>query len=143
MYSLANKGTLDGLSDLLVRIGIASGTLLEWLQEMCRLEAQASTFSLSRFSSCSLAGGETLFRGNTLLSKTLEATMRSFCFDFLVRSIGPTVERVLSDNMALTLHVTTQGSGMVVLQDESLEAMRELVKDCWNDMYHARDAFPE
>lgn len=61
--------------------------------------------------------------------------MRSFCFDFLVRSIGPTIERVLTENLALSLHVTTQANGVVVLQDESLEAMRELVRDCWNDMY--------
>ena len=61
--------------------------------------------------------------------------MRSFCFDFLVRSIGPTVERVLADNMALSLHVTTQANAVVVLQDDSLEGMRELVKECWNDMY--------
>lgn len=47
VYALANKGTLDGLSDLLVRIGTASGTLLEWLENMCRFEAQASECILS------------------------------------------------------------------------------------------------
>lgn len=81
------------------------------------------------------AGGETLFRGNTLLSKTLEATMRSFCHDFLVRSIGPTIDRILTEGLALSLHVTTQANGVVVVQDESLEGMRELVRDCWEDMY--------
>ena len=88
-------------------------------------------------------GGETLFRGNTLLSKTLEATMRSFCHDFLVRSIGPTIDRVLTEGLALSLHVTTQANGLVVLQDESLEGMRELVRDCWEDMYRMLVNQPE
>lgn len=45
LYALAAKGTLDELSDLLVRIGLAEGSLLQWLRDMCEFEAQASEWA--------------------------------------------------------------------------------------------------
>lgn len=51
VHDLSTKGTLDGSFDLLVRIGLAEGTLLDWLKTTCQLEAQASkSYSYRQFS---------------------------------------------------------------------------------------------
>ncbi|WWC63382.1 uncharacterized protein I303_105982 [Kwoniella dejecticola CBS 10117] len=114
IYYMMSKGLLDQCIDLFTRFNWALGTTYNRLVEMSEIEAKAS--------------GDTLFRGNTPMTRLLEATMRLVCFDFLRLSIGPTITVIL-DNELVASH-------------ENTRSVIKLLDDCWEDMYSQRGTFP-
>ncbi|WWC71489.1 uncharacterized protein I206_105447 [Kwoniella pini CBS 10737] len=114
IYYMMSKGLLDQCIDLFTRFNWALGTTYNRLVEMSEIEAKAS--------------GDTLFRGNTPMTRLLEATMRLVCFDFLRLSIGPTISVILENEM--------------VVSHENTRSIIKLLDDCWEDMYSQRGLFP-
>ncbi|WVN86354.1 uncharacterized protein L203_101517 [Cryptococcus depauperatus CBS 7841] len=80
VYTLASSEYMEQLFDVIVKVGLVKDTVFPWFVEMVKVEAKSS--------------GATLFRNNTPLTRTLEATMRLLCADFLRLSIGPTISTI-------------------------------------------------
>ncbi|OCF57523.1 hypothetical protein L486_04981 [Kwoniella mangroviensis CBS 10435] len=114
IYYMMSKGLLDQCVDLFTRFNWALGTTFNRLVEMSEIEAKAN--------------GDTLFRGNSPMTRLLEATMRLVCFDFLRLSIGPTVQVILENKIEAT--------------NENTRNILKLLDDCWEDMYTQRGTFP-
>ncbi|WWC90637.1 uncharacterized protein L201_005573 [Kwoniella dendrophila CBS 6074] len=114
IYYMMSKGLLDQCIDLFTRFNWALGTTYNRLVEMSEIEAKAS--------------GDTLFRGNTPMTRLLEATMRLVCFDFLRLSIGPTINYILEHEIEVS-----NGYG---------RTMNKLLNECWENMYAQRGIFP-
>ncbi|WVQ82112.1 hypothetical protein IAT38_004240 [Cryptococcus sp. DSM 104549] len=110
VYYLSAQGYLDQIISVITKTGIARDPTLPWLLDMIEVEAKAS--------------GNTLFRSNTPLTRTLEAAMRLVCIDFLRLSIGPTVTTVLKNDIAV--------------RPEDTGTMEKLAQQCWDDMYSQR-----
>ncbi|WVW85537.1 hypothetical protein I302_107575 [Kwoniella bestiolae CBS 10118] len=114
IYYMMSKGLLDHCVDMFTRFNWALGTTFDRLVEMSEIEAKAS--------------GDTLFRGNSPMTRLLEATMRLVCFDFLKSSIGPTVNVVLENE--------------IEANNENTRSVVKILDDCWEDMYTQRGTFP-
>ncbi|WWC90638.1 uncharacterized protein L201_005574 [Kwoniella dendrophila CBS 6074] len=113
-YYITAKGLLDQCVDMFTRFFWALGYLYTRITEMCEIEAKAN--------------GDVLFRSNSPLTRLMEATMRLVCFDFLSLSIGPTINNILDNEIALN--------------NENTKGVNKLLEVCWNDMYTHRGVFP-
>ncbi|ORY35484.1 Rho GTPase activation protein [Naematelia encephala] len=126
LYELAERGQLEEIMELYTRISIAEGSLLPQLEKMCRQDA-GTNWSM-------------LFRANSPLSKTVESSMRFCCGGFLHASLGRTVKHCFEET--IELYSKTDSGSLLDLYPESIRAMSSLARDCWRDIYAAREAFP-
>ncbi|WRT68485.1 uncharacterized protein IL334_005461 [Kwoniella shivajii] len=114
IYYMMSKGLLDQIIDLFTRFNWALGTTYNRLVEMSEIEAKSS--------------GDILFRGNSPMTRLLEATMRLVCFDFLKLSIGPTITLILENEIEANI--------------ENTRTIMKVLDYCWDHMYTQRGSFP-
>lgn len=70
--------------------------------------------------------------------------MRLMCGNFLQAAVGPTIRRILKDKVDPKLFYR-QGvtPGDSPINYRVLNQMRDIVGECWLNMYNARHVFPE
>ncbi|KAL1413341.1 hypothetical protein Q8F55_001100 [Vanrija albida] len=128
LHVMAGRGLMEGTMDHLCRIALCEGVLMPRVLDTCRLEARTP--------------GNTLFRSNTPLSKTLEVLMRMMCEEFLDVSIGPTIRRVVNERISTSSFVSGP-TGDSSANRQSVRGLSDLVESCWRDMYENRNLFPD
>ncbi|TXT15617.1 hypothetical protein VHUM_00120 [Vanrija humicola] len=120
LHVMAGRGLMEGTMEHLCRIALCEGVLMPRVLDTCRLEARTP--------------GNTLFRSNTPLSKTLEVLMRMMCEEFLDVSIGPTIRRVVNERIVTSSFVSGP-TGDSSSNRQSARGLSDLVESCWKDMY--------
>jgi hypothetical protein len=137
---LASKDELD-CGDGLCRVLHANGTLVPVLSEMCEYEAKGGE-RIHRLCGLLTTARSTLFRSNTPLTHLLEAAMRLFCGDFLTRSIGFTVHRIINNRIRCEIDPAraTLGVGKAegaLRVKEGTSVLLGLAEQCFTDLYGA------
>ena len=86
----------------------------------------------------------TLFRGNTLLSKSLELYMRIAGADWLEASIGETLRTICTDQIEIEIDPskTPLGEKDKVLQDQNVVALNSWATVIWDAIYASRHRCP-
>lgn len=92
LYDLEKKLKVEQVATQVIPLAVASNALLSDIFALADREVEASA-----------AGGtqHTLFRGNTVLTKTMELAMVWYGKQFLDRSIGPVVRRMCAERVAI------------------------------------------
>jgi GTPase-activator protein for Ras-like GTPase len=99
-----------------------------------------------------VAATSTLFRGNSVFTKTMEYTMRFYGRSFLDASIGPIIRRLCNERVEIELdpvsHARDQERSRTSARsdrDGTVEATRTLMYWCnevWSQIYNARTECP-
>jgi hypothetical protein len=65
------------------------------------------------------------------------------CGEFLQAAIGPTIRRVLREKVEPNLFFTYADALDPPVNYRAVNQMREIVSECWHNMYNSRHLFPE
>ncbi|KAM0791284.1 hypothetical protein ACM66B_005758 [Microbotryomycetes sp. NB124-2] len=125
--------SLEELSRLLLRIYQADNLVLSRIFKLIETEVGSNTKSAA-----------ILFRGNTVLTKTIELYMRLVGSEFLEASIGEPVRRICKEQVAIEIDPAKMKTG--VKEKEVMHNLHELHEWCivvWNAIYDARQQCPD
>lgn len=119
---------LDLFSQLLLRIDLAHRRVLHRVISLCEKEV-GRTDNIA-----------TLFRGNTLLTKTIEIYMRLVGMDFLENSVGQVLRKLCEERVSIEIDPARLDS-----KDNLSDNVKSLEKWCeaiWDSMYNSRHSCP-
>lgn len=120
---------LDELAQILTRVYLGEGVLLQRICHFVAAEVDRHTETAS-----------VLFRGNTLLTKTLELYMRLVGADFLEACVGEPVRRLCVEKPELEIDPLKLKSRD---QNQHVAELREWVDALWRSIYEARYRCPQ
>lgn len=119
---------LDLFAQLLLRIDTAHRRVLHRIISLCKKEVQRND---------NLA---TLFRGNTLLTKTIEMHMRLVGSDFLDNTVGNVLRKLCEERVAIEIDPSRLDSKDSLTENiETLERWCEII---WSSIYNSRHSCP-
>jgi len=85
-----------------------------------------------------------LFRGNTILTKSVELYLRLIGAEYLEASIGETIRKIIKDKVEIEIDPMKLKSGW---KDKELvsniHALHEWTTTLWNSIYDARERCPQ
>ncbi|KAI0322330.1 Rho GTPase activation protein [Amylostereum chailletii] len=125
------KLKIKHLSYPLVAIAVASNTLLDQVFELADREVDGSSRSHN-----------TLFRGNTALTKTAELLMGCYGRPFLEASVGSTIRRLCADNVAIEVDPARSGNRLKDIE-RNVELLIYWCQEFWDQIYAVRMECPE
>lgn len=124
---------LEELSRLLLRIYHSEGLVLPRICRLVDLEVGNSTKSAA-----------ILFRGNTILTKSVELYLRRVGREFLDASIGDIVRRLCTEKVEIEIDPSRMKPGV---KDKELQhnvhELLDWTSALWNSIYDARNFCPE
>ncbi|PFH54476.1 hypothetical protein AMATHDRAFT_54 [Amanita thiersii Skay4041] len=129
-----SKLKLTNFAMPLVSIASANGSLVEQVQEYAEREMERTPFSQ-----------ETLFRGNTTLTRTMETCMVWYGKAFLEASVGNIIRKICDDGVEIHLERTGKG-GKDMEKNVDMKQLRHLLdlcKEIWGQIYSVRAECPE
>lgn len=128
---------------LMVQVYASQGTIARRLAELCDVEGQ----TLEKLDEVQL-----LFRGNSPLSRAMEAYQRTCCLDWLEQCVGPTVRRVCKEKIWLDAEtmpaavsyesIRGANSEEVFVQRSQMDTLKRLCSEVWSDIYSSRHSCP-
>ncbi|KAL4070936.1 GTPase activating protein [Scleroderma citrinum] len=130
MEDFERKLQLRTMSEHLMDIAIVKDELVEHIMEYSDREVDGTPSSHN-----------TLFRGNTTFTKTMELAMEFYGRSFLEASIGKIVRRLCSEGIAIEVDPVRIGKG----PKDTERGVEELVKWCqmiWDSIYANRNNCP-
>ncbi|KAH7911208.1 GTPase activating protein [Hygrophoropsis aurantiaca] len=130
MGDFERKLQLRTLSFQLMCIAIAKNVLLEHVSEFADGEVDGTPHSHN-----------TLFRGNNILTKTMEIAMAFYGRAFLEASIGSIIHRLCSEKIAIEVDPVRSGKGSKDM-DRSVEQLIYWSQEMWNQIYAVREECP-
>ncbi|TFY69240.1 hypothetical protein EVJ58_g517 [Rhodofomes roseus] len=143
LQTFSSRNSLDWLVDLesrlklkntiphhIISIAIAKDVLVHDILEMADREVDGT-----------LSSHNTLFRGNTVLTKTVELFMARYGSAFLEASVGAPVRRVCTDKIAIEVDPLRSGKG-ARSTEKNVEALVYWCQEFWNSIYEARHECP-
>ncbi|KAH9937707.1 Rho GTPase activation protein [Fomitopsis serialis] len=149
LQTFKSRNSLDWLVDLesrlklkntiphhIIAIAIAKDRLVHDIMEMADREVDGTLSCKSLYSP-----HNTLFRGNTVLTKTVELFMARYGGAFLEASVGTPVRRVCMDKVTIEVDPVRSGKG-ARSTEKSVEALVYWCQEFWNAIYEARHACP-
>jgi hypothetical protein len=126
---LENKMQLKTLSTQLMSIAVAKNTLIEQIFEIADREVDGSPHSHN-----------TLFRGNTILTKTMELCMAWYGKAFLEASIGSVIRRLCNDKVAIEVDPVRSKSTKDV--EKSVDLLVYWCREFWKQIFAVRGECP-
>ena len=84
----------------------------------------------------------TIFRGNTTFTKTMELVMAFYGKAFLECSIGSIVRRICSDKIAIEVDPVRSGKG-VKEAERGVDQLVHWSQEVWNQIYAVRCQCPQ
>ena len=90
----------------------------------------------------SLPAHQTLFRGNTNLTKVVELSMTWYGMSFLEASIGPVLRRLCSDEVVIEVDPTRTTRGPKDVE-KNVEQLVYWCQEFWNQIYSVRTECPK
>ena len=147
MDDLEHKLQLRAILSEIMFVGVAKGVLVDYIFEIANREVDEA--SLCRFDlslllrKCSKSTAHnTLFRGNSILTKTIELFMAFHGKAFLEASIGSPIRRLCSEKVAIEVDPTRSGKSSKDIERD-LELLIYWCKEFWNQIYSARGECPK
>ncbi|GAA5962361.1 hypothetical protein JCM3765_002955 [Sporobolomyces pararoseus] len=127
---------LEEVTGILLRIYQAESLLVPRLLRLADLEIDNNN-RLNRSSAI-------LFRGNTILTKSVELYLRLIGAEYLEASIGETIRKIIKDKVEIEIDPSKLKSGY---KDKELlanvHALHEWTTTLWNSIYDARERCPQ
>lgn len=143
MHDLGETLEENKVVQLLVQVYASQGTITQRLAELCDVEGE----QLEKLEEVQL-----LFRGNSLLSRAMEAFQRNCCLDWLDHCIGPTVRRICREKIwldaetmpAAVSYESIRGvnSEEVFVQRSQMDTLKRLCSEIWSEIYSNRHFCP-
>ncbi|KAH7930971.1 Rho GTPase activation protein [Leucogyrophana mollusca] len=130
MGDFERKLQLRTISFQLMCIAIAKNVLLEHVSDFADREVDGTPHSHN-----------TLFRGNTILTKTMELAMAFYGRAFLEASIGSIIRRLCSEKVAIEVDPVRSGKGSKDVE-RSVEQLVYWSQEIWNQIYAVRNECP-
>lgn len=84
----------------------------------------------------------TLFRGNTVLTKTIESLMGWYGKSFLEASVGTTIRRLCLDNVSIEVDPLRNVKGPKVVE-RNVDLLVYWCREIWEQIYSVRQQCPE
>lgn len=127
------KLKLTTVSTHIMSIADAQNTLVEQIIEYTAREMERTPFSQ-----------DTLFRGNTTLTKVMEICMMWYGKSFLEASVGSVIRKLCEERVAIEIDADRRNQG----EDKAVDAkqVKQLVdwcKEIWTQIYSVRNECPE
>lgn len=123
---------LEDVSRLLLRIYQAENLFLARVLTLAEREIDKSAGSAA-----------ILFRGNTILTKSIELYMRLIGQDYLEASIGPAIRHVCAEKVELEIDPSKMKSSVKDKEVQSnARELQDVVTIFWNSIYDARQQCP-
>ncbi|EPT04342.1 hypothetical protein FOMPIDRAFT_43939 [Fomitopsis schrenkii] len=136
LQTFTSKNSLDWLTDLesrlklkntiphhIISIAIAKERLVDDIMELADREVDGT------------------FRGNTVLTKTIELFMARYGGAFLEASVGGPIRRVCNDKIAIEVDPVRSGKG-ARSTEKNVEALVYWCQEFWSSIYEARHECP-
>jgi hypothetical protein len=148
MSDLENTLKLKSISRHLMSIAIANNVVIEHVREYAAREIANTSTCKTNYLSVTLAFltiiqvQQTLFRGNTTLTKTIELCMSWFGKPFLEASIGNVLRRVFTEKIAIEVDPVQSGKGTKAVE-RNVERLIYWCQEFWNQIYSVRTACPK
>ncbi|KAI0257140.1 Rho GTPase activation protein [Lactifluus subvellereus] len=130
MIDLGSKFKVEQLSSQLVSIAIAKNILLSNVFEMADREVDGTPSS-----------HRTLFRGNTVLTKTAESLMGWYGKSFLEASVGLTIRRLCLENVSIEVDPLRNAKGPKDVE-RNVDLLVFWCKEIWEQIYSVRQQCP-
>ncbi|THH16896.1 hypothetical protein EW146_g3826 [Bondarzewia mesenterica] len=118
------------VSSELVSVAIAKNILIQNVFELADHEVDGTPTSHN-----------TLFRGNTVFTKTVELLMAWYGKNFLEASIGDTIRRICADNIAIEVDPVRNGKGSKDIE-RNVDLLVHWCQQIWNQIYSVRSECP-
>lgn len=149
MIDLDAKFKTREVSSQLVSIAVAKNILLPNVFEMARREVEETPSCKSRVCFDRPHAGihgqlahHTLFRGNTVLTKTIESLMGWYGKSFLEASVGVTIRRLCLDNISIEVDPLRNAKGPKDVE-RNLDLLVYWCGEIWEQIYSVRQQCPE
>ncbi|KIJ68451.1 hypothetical protein HYDPIDRAFT_46759, partial [Hydnomerulius pinastri MD-312] len=130
MNDFERKLQLRTLSEQLMRIAIAKNVLVEHITEYADREVDGTPGSHN-----------TLFRGNTIFTKTMELAMAFYGRAFLEASIGKIIRQLCSEKIAIEVDPNRGGKSPKDVE-RGIEQLVEWCQAIWDSIYANRGNCP-
>ncbi|TDL28435.1 Rho GTPase activation protein [Rickenella mellea] len=142
MQSILQRNMLDLLSDLeqemklehisshVIAIAIAKNVLTSHITELADREVDGAPNSQ-----------HTLFRGNTVLTKTMELTMSSYGKAFLEASVGPVIRSLCKNKVAIEVDPLKSNKSIKDIE-KNVEVLEYWCREFWKQIYSVRAECP-
>jgi hypothetical protein len=139
---LRDRNVLEWMSDFerriplrttsyqLMCIAIAKNILVEHITEYADREVDGTPSSHN-----------TIFRGNTTFTKTMELAMAFYGKTFLESSIGCTIRRICSEKIAIEVDPVRSGKGAKEIE-RGVDQLIHWSQEVWNQIYAVRNQCP-
>jgi len=147
---LENRLKLKDVSDHLMSIAIANNSIIKHVQEYaqrevghltnCEFNPGCSVPSID-FALLEIAH-QTLFRGNSTLTKVMELCMKRYGKTFLELSIGVIIRRICAEKVAIEVDPMRSGKGTRDVE-KNMEQLRHWCQEFWKQIYSVRTQCPK
>ncbi|OBZ79003.1 Ras GTPase-activating protein gap-2 [Grifola frondosa] len=148
MRELESRLKLKNISIHIISIAIAKNILMDHIMELADREVdgtltceyldclRARILSSSSLH-CIAAAHNTLFRGNTAFTKTMELFMSWYGTAFLEASVGHSIRRLCKEKVAIEVDPVRSGKGAKGLE-KNVELLVYWCQEFWTHIYDAR-----
>ncbi|KAI0068193.1 Rho GTPase activation protein [Artomyces pyxidatus] len=130
MNDFESKLKMKNITGELVAVAVAKDILLDSVFEQADREVDGAPTSHN-----------TLFRGNTVLTKTVELLMSWYGKNFLEASIGSTIRRICAENVAIEVDPSKNTRGPRDLE-RNVELLLHWCQEIWDQIYAVRAECP-
>ncbi|KAI0778198.1 Rho GTPase activation protein [Trametes elegans] len=130
MRELETRLKMKNVNNNIMSIAIAKNVLLENIMELADREVDGT-----------LSSHNTLFRGNTVFTKTVELYMSWYGMPFLEASVGATIRRLCSEKVAIEVDPVRIGKGPKAIE-KNVELLVVWCREFWDQIYAARTQCP-
>ncbi|KAI0655091.1 Rho GTPase activation protein [Cubamyces menziesii] len=130
MRELETRLKMKNVNNNIMSIAIAKNVLLENIMELADREVDGTQTSHN-----------TLFRGNTVFTKTVELYMSWYGMAFLESSVGPTIRRLCAEKVAIEVDPVRIGKGPKAIE-KNVELLVSWCREFWDHIYEARTQCP-
>lgn len=138
---------LKTISNQFISIAVARNTLIEQIFAVADREVdgtphcESSKQSSGYLANVWLIAHNTLFRGNTILTKTMEQCMTWYGKPFLEASIGTVIRRLCADRIAIEVDPARSGKSAKDVE-KNVEQLIYWCKEFWSQIYKVRGECP-
>ncbi|EJD03956.1 GTPase activating protein [Fomitiporia mediterranea MF3/22] len=131
LHDLEQELKLDHIAEHVLAIAVVRNVLMRDLFELSEREVDGTSSTQN-----------TLFRGNSVLTKTIELAMNWYGKPFLEASVGPVVRRLVSEKVVIEVDPVRSGRGPKD-QEKNVDLLVYWCKEVWNHIYSVRDECPQ
>ncbi|KAF5355628.1 hypothetical protein D9756_003766 [Leucocoprinus leucothites] len=131
MQDLENTLHIKTLPPSLTKLAISQETIVQQIQEAARWEVEKA-----------IPSHQTIFRGNTVFTKTMESCFSRYGNAFLEVSIGSPIRKLLAEKVAIEVDPGRRGkpSKDVV---KNVDLLISWCREFWDHIFAAKDSCPE